>query len=84
MVTTGTGQFRLAEVHSWIPQFGVSWALGVDGIALSLILMALILTPVSAHMLFDRSLVLDDSESIRIELIDVDGKEAYAQRLRDG
>ena len=43
---TATGQFRLAEVHSWIPQFGVSWALGVDGIALALILMALVLTPV--------------------------------------
>ena len=39
-------QFQLAEVHSWIPQFGVSYALGVDGIALSLIVMAAILTPV--------------------------------------
>jgi NADH-quinone oxidoreductase subunit M len=43
----GSGeQFQLAEVHSWIPQFGVSYALGVDGIALSLIVMAAILTPV--------------------------------------
>ena len=33
-------------MHSWIPQFGVSYALGVDGIALSLIVMAAILTPV--------------------------------------
>ncbi len=41
-----TEQFQLAEVHSWIPQFGVSYALGVDGIALSLIVMAAILTPV--------------------------------------
>lgn len=41
-----TEQFQLAEVHSWIPQFGVSYALGVDGIALSLIVMATILTPV--------------------------------------
>jgi len=39
-------QFQLSEVHSWIPQFGVSYALGVDGIALSLIVMAAILTPV--------------------------------------
>ena len=38
--------FQLTEVHSWIPSFGVSYALGVDGIALTLILMALILTPV--------------------------------------
>ena len=41
-----TEQFQLSEVHSWIPQFGVSYALGVDGIALSLIVMAAILVPV--------------------------------------
>jgi NADH-quinone oxidoreductase subunit M len=39
-------QFQLTEVHEWIPSFGVSYALGVDGIALSLILMSAILTPV--------------------------------------
>ena len=39
-------QFQLSEVHSWIPQFGVSYAVGVDGIALSLIVMSAILTPV--------------------------------------
>ncbi len=41
-----TVQFQLAEVHSWIPQFGVSYALGVDGIALSLIVLSAILTPI--------------------------------------
>ena len=39
-------QFQLTEVHEWIPSFGVSYALGVAGIALSLILMSAILTPV--------------------------------------
>ncbi len=39
-------QFQLAEQHSWIPQLGVSYALGVDGLALALILMALVLAPV--------------------------------------
>jgi NADH-quinone oxidoreductase subunit M len=39
-------QFQLTEQYSWIPQFGVSYALGVDGIALALILLALVLTPV--------------------------------------
>ncbi|MDQ2960392.1 MAG: NADH-quinone oxidoreductase subunit M [Candidatus Dormibacteraeota bacterium] len=43
---SSTGQFKLAEQHSWIPQFGVSYALGVDGIALALILMSTILTPI--------------------------------------
>ena len=44
---TGSGeQFQLTEQHEWIPQFGVSYAMGVDGIALVMILMAAILAPV--------------------------------------
>ena len=39
-------QFQLTEQHPWIPQLGVSYALGVDGISLALILLALVLTPV--------------------------------------
>ena len=39
-------QFQFAEVHQWIPQFGVSYALGVDGIGLVLIALAAILAPV--------------------------------------
>ena len=39
-------QFQLTETHSWIESFGVSYALGVDGIAITLILMAAVLTPV--------------------------------------
>jgi NADH-quinone oxidoreductase subunit M len=41
-----TEQFQLQEQKSWIEQFGVSYALGVDGIALVLILMAAILVPI--------------------------------------
>ena len=41
-----TARFQLAEQHSWIPQFGVSYAVGVDGISLVLILLSVILTPV--------------------------------------
>ena len=40
-------QFQLTETHSWIPQLGVSYALGVDGMGLSLILMSLVLVPIS-------------------------------------
>jgi NADH-quinone oxidoreductase subunit M len=39
-------QFQLVEQREWIPQLGVSYALGVDGIALALIVMAAVLTPV--------------------------------------
>lgn len=41
-----TAQFQLAERHDWIPQFGVSYALGVDGMALAMIIMSTILVPV--------------------------------------
>ena len=44
--TGAAEQFQLAERHEWIPQFGVSYALGVDGLALALILMSVVLTPV--------------------------------------
>ena len=44
---TGTaGELQLTESHSWIPQFGVTYSLGIDGIALALILLSVVLTPV--------------------------------------
>jgi NAD+ kinase len=64
------------------PTGSTAYAFSVRGPIISPRLRALILTPVSPHMLFDRSLVLDDGEQIRIELIDdrpamltVDGRE---------
>jgi len=39
-------QFQLSELHPWIKSFGVSYAVGVDGIALVLIVMSAILVPV--------------------------------------
>src|SRR5689334_8531714 len=38
--------FQFVEIHQWIPQFGVHYALGVDGIALVLIGMTAVLMPV--------------------------------------
>src|SRR5215467_13841697 len=38
--------FQITETYSWIPQFGVHYALGVDGIALVLIGMTAVLMPV--------------------------------------
>ena len=38
--------FQFTEQYSWIPQFGVHYALGVDGIALVLIGMSVVLMPV--------------------------------------
>src|SRR6266566_5143833 len=38
--------FQFVEIHQWIPQFGVHYAVGVDGIALVLIGMTAVLMPV--------------------------------------
>jgi NADH-quinone oxidoreductase subunit M len=43
---TGGPRFQFQQVYQWIPQFGVHYALGVDGIALVLILMTVVLMPV--------------------------------------
>ncbi|WP_300613432.1 NADH-quinone oxidoreductase subunit M [Trebonia sp.] len=43
---TSGPDFQFTEQYSWIPQFGVHYALGVDGIALVLIGMTVVLMPV--------------------------------------
>lgn len=42
-----SGTFQFAETYSWIPQIGTSWALGVNGIGLAMVLLAVILTPLA-------------------------------------
>jgi NADH-quinone oxidoreductase subunit M len=42
---TGSG-FQLTEQHQWIPQFGVSYALGVNGIGLVMVALSAVLVPV--------------------------------------
>jgi NADH-quinone oxidoreductase subunit M len=39
-------QLQFVEKYSWIPSFGINYALGVDAIALVLILMSTILAPI--------------------------------------
>ncbi len=43
---TGGARFQFTQTYQWIPQFGVHYAVGVDGIALVLILMTAVLMPV--------------------------------------
>jgi NADH-quinone oxidoreductase subunit M len=42
----GGGRYQLTEQHQWIEAFGAYYAVGVDGIGLTLILLTAILTPV--------------------------------------
>ena len=41
-----TPGFQLIEKHSWIPAWGINYALGVDGISLWLVMLTTLLTPV--------------------------------------
>ena len=43
---TGGNRFQFTQDYDWIEAFGVHYAVGVDGIALALILMTTVLTPV--------------------------------------
>ena len=38
-------QYQLVESHSWIPSFGTGYLLGVDGIALALVVLTAVLVP---------------------------------------
>jgi len=42
---TGGPRFQFTQTYQWIPQFGVHYAVGVDGIALVLLLMTVVLMP---------------------------------------
>jgi len=52
------------------PTGSTAYSLSARGPVVSPRLRAILVTPVSPHMLFDRSLVLDPSEPVRIEVLD--------------
>ena len=43
---TGGPPYQFVESHAWIPAFGTGYSLGVDGIALVLVLLTAALVPV--------------------------------------
>src|SRR3954467_4358617 len=42
-----SGEFQFVERHAWIPAFGISYAVGVDGISLLLLVLTGFLTPIA-------------------------------------
>ncbi|HZC52563.1 MAG TPA: NADH-quinone oxidoreductase subunit M, partial [Mycobacterium sp.] len=42
---TGTPPYQFVESHRWIPAFGAGYSLGVDGIAVVLVLLTTVLIP---------------------------------------
>src|SRR3954453_9213308 len=59
------GTYQFSEVHSWIPQFGVSYAVGVDGIALTMLVLSTVLVPVCVRTKACRSAVVGRGTSMR-------------------
>src|SRR5437868_1621597 len=43
----GSADFQFLERYEWIPAFGISYAVGVDGISLFLLLLTAFLTPLA-------------------------------------
>ena len=39
--------YQLEEVHSWMPDFGISYHVGIDGISLLLVVLTTFLTPIA-------------------------------------
>ncbi|MDJ0715530.1 MAG: NAD(P)H-quinone oxidoreductase subunit 4 [Prochloraceae cyanobacterium] len=44
---TQATEFQLVETYSWIPQMGINWSLGVDGLSMPLIVLACVVTTLS-------------------------------------
>jgi NADH-quinone oxidoreductase subunit M len=42
-----TSGFQFVSFHEWIPEFGISWHLGVDGISLFLVVLTGVLFPIA-------------------------------------
>src|SRR6266550_7294656 len=42
-----SADFQFVERHAWIPAFGISYAIGVDGISLLLVVLTAFLTPLA-------------------------------------
>lgn len=57
----GAGGFQFVEQHAWIKPFGAYYALGVDGIGVTLILLTTVLTPIVLLAAWDDKLPDDRS-----------------------
>lgn len=44
---SASGDFQFVERHAWIPAFGITYAVGVDGISLLLVVLTGFLTPLA-------------------------------------
>lgn len=62
---TGSAQtYQLAETHAWIPQLGVSWALGADGVSMLLVALAVGLVPLVIGAAWRENLPQDSTSGL--------------------
>src|SRR6476646_12016332 len=45
--SVGSADFQFVERHEWIPAFGISYAVGLDGVSLLLVVLTAFLTPLA-------------------------------------
>src|SRR5437588_7727971 len=50
---SASAEFQFVERHAWIPAFGISYAVGVDGISLLLLVLTGFLTPIALLSAWD-------------------------------
>jgi len=43
--TSGEGGFQLGEVYAWVPEYGINYRVGIDGVSLFLVLLTALLMP---------------------------------------
>jgi NADH-quinone oxidoreductase subunit M len=43
--TSGEGGFQLGEVYGWVPEYGINYRIGIDGVSLFLVLLTTLLMP---------------------------------------
>lgn len=43
---TGSAEFQFVELHNWLPEYGINYHLGVDGISMLFVILSTFLTPI--------------------------------------
>ena len=56
------GAYQFSEVHSWIPEFGASYAVGLNGIGLTMVALSVFLVPVCVLASWNQFDVLPDPD----------------------
>ncbi|GAA4418153.1 NADH-quinone oxidoreductase subunit M [Georgenia halophila] len=62
--TAAAGEIQLTEMAAWIPQLGVSYALGINGLGLAMVLLAVFLVPIVLLAAWREQEVVPDGQRV--------------------